>query len=179
MVQIRVVWRRNVLVVLTDVSTTLVEVFMGVKWRVFVSWVVKVVWFMGWSDGQFLQWWYLLLDSSSISLWWLVSFDLLWCEVLFGLLVKYVVMNKMVPCALYNVGSDARSAQDMVIWRDIVKALAVPLGTVRLSVCCQLLLKSVVFNRLLALNLMFMLSSLSFLFLHFKRCHCHYSHDRH
>ena len=70
----------------------------------------------------------------------------------------------MVPCALYNVGSDARLAQDMVIWRDIVKALPVPLGTVRLSVCCQLLLKSVVFNRLLALNLMFMLSSLSFLF---------------
>ena len=55
-------------------------------------------------------------------------------------------MNKMVPCALYNVGSDARLAQDMVIWRDIVKALPVPLGTVRLSVCCQLLLKSVVFN---------------------------------
>ena len=70
----------------------------------------------------------------------------------------------MVPCALYNMGSDARLAQDMVIWRDIVKALPVPLGTVRLSVCCQLLLKSVVFNRLLALNLMFMLSSLSFLF---------------
>ena len=90
-VHIRVVWRRNVLVVLTDVSTTLVEVFMGVKWRVFVSWVVKVVWFMGWSDDQFLQLWYLLLDSSSISLWWLVSFDLLWCEVVhFGLLVKYV-----------------------------------------------------------------------------------------
>ena len=73
-------------------------------------------------------------------------------------------MNKMVPCALYNVGSDTRLAQDMVIWRDIVKALPVPLGTVRLSVCCQLLLKSVVFTRLLALNLMFMLSSLSFLF---------------
>ena len=70
----------------------------------------------------------------------------------------------MVPCALYNVGSDARLAQDMVIWRDIVKALPVPLGTVRLSVCCQLLLKSVVFTRLLALNLMFVLSSLSFLF---------------
>ena len=73
-------------------------------------------------------------------------------------------MNKMVPCALYNVGSDARLAQDMVIWRDIVKALPVPLGTVRWSVCCQLLLKSVVFTRLLALNLTFMLSSLSFLF---------------
>ena len=72
-------------------------------------------------------------------------------------------MNKMVPCTLYNMGSDARLAQDMVIWRDIVKALPVPLGTVRLSVCCQLFLKSVVINRLLALNLMFMLSSLSFL----------------
>lgn len=36
-------------------------------------------------------------------------------------------MNKMVPCALYNAGSDARLAQDMVIWRDIVKALPVPL----------------------------------------------------
>ena len=44
------------------------------------------------------------------------------------------------------MGSAARLAQDMVIWRDIVKALPVPLGIVRLSVCCQLLLKSVVFN---------------------------------
>ena len=73
------------------------------------------------------------------------------------------VMNKMVPKIVHyinNVGSAARLAQDMVIWRDLVKVSPVSLGTVKLSVCCQLLLKSVVFNRLLALNLiLFMLSS--------------------